>query len=132
MITLNDAITASNKYPDRLTNTECTDKVKDNLTELLKKVNDLLTELAITHVTISSGFRPSEVNGATKGSAKHSLHMSGDAIDIQGHIVYDAVEKSPDLLKKYGLWMEDKHDATTWTHLDQGTRSDRPIRIFRA
>lgn len=133
MITLEQAITASGSHPERLHHKELTQEVKDNLTKLLEKVNALLTELSITNVIVSSGFRPSDVNAATAGSAKHSLHMSGNAVDIATHTVYDKVAGHPELLKKYGLWMESSKQATSWTHLDDSTtRTDRPIRIFSA
>ena len=133
MITLQDAITASGSHPERLTHPELTSEVKANLTKLLEKVNALLKELTIEHVVVSSGFRPSDVNAATPGSAKKSLHMSGNAIDIAGHIVYNELENHGDLLKKYGLWREDKSGAPTWTHLDQSTtRVDRTSRTFIA
>lgn len=133
MITLEQAITASGSHPERLKHKELTSEVKDNLTNLLEKVNALLKELAIDKSVVSSGFRPSDVNAATPGSAKKSLHMTGHAIDIAGHEVYKAVEKHPELLKKYGLWMESSKNAPTWSHLDDSaTRTDRPIRIFQA
>ena len=133
MITLEQAITASGSHPERLHHKELTQQVKDNLTKLLEKVNALLNELGLQTVTISSGFRPSDVNAATPGSAKRSLHMSGNAVDILGHDVYNTIVKQPDLLKKYSLWMESSKNAPTWTHLDDSTtRTDRPIRIFEA
>lgn len=133
MISLNDLITSSGKYNDRANSPECTQEVKDNAIALLEKVNALLEELGIDKVTVSSGFRTSEVNAATPGSAKKSLHMSGRAIDLVGHQVYDALEGRGDLLKKHGLWREDKTGAPTWTHLDDSTtRADRPSRTFIA
>lgn len=132
IISLDQAITASGRYKDRLTNKECTQEVKDNLTILLSKINALLTELGIKHVDITSGFRPSEVNIKTPGAAKKSYHQKGMAIDIATHEVYNLLKAKPELLKKYSLWMESELDAPTWTHLDMGTRSDRPLRIFHA
>ncbi len=133
MITLQDLITASGKYPERANHKELTQDVKDNAMKLLAKVNPMLKELGITKVSVSSGWRPSSVNANTKGSSKKSLHMSGFAVDLVGHEAYDAIEKNPAILKKYSLWVEDKQSAPTWTHIDcSETRKDRPIRIFKA
>lgn len=134
VIKLEDYITASGKYKDRLDNPELTEEVKDNAVILLNKVNQLLDELKITKVTVSSGFRPSAVNAATKGAAKKSLHMTGHAIDILDidNKLGKLILTQPDLLKKYGLWMEDISATPTWCHLDDSTtRKDRELRVFK-
>jgi hypothetical protein len=137
LVTLEMSITSSGKYEDRLTHKELTPEVKSHLTELLKKINSLLGELGITKVEVSSGFRPSDVNGKTKGAAKHSLHQTGWAIDIlddHNQSLAKAILIKPELLEKYDLWIEDPAHTigtnTNWVHLDQGTRSPRPIRKF--
>ena len=135
IIKLDDYLTSSGKYPDRMKSDECTKEVKDCAVLLLNKVNQLLKELNISSVSVSSGFRTSAANAAAKGSAKKSLHMLGRAVDIADakHELYKKIEAKPELLKKYGLWMEHKEDAPTWCHLDDSTtRSDRPVRIFKA
>lgn len=135
MFTLDNLLTSSGKYKSRADSPECTQEVKDNGTALLEKVNALLEDLGIdsSELTISSGFRTAEVNASTPGSAKKSLHMAGSAIDIAGHVVYEALEGRGDLLKKHKLWREDKSGAPTWTHLDDSTaRADRPSRTFIA
>ena len=135
IIDLENYITGSGKYKDRLLSSELTKEVKDNAIFLLNRVNQLLKEFGIKTATVSSGFRPSAVNAATKGSAKKSLHMIGKAVDIQDpkHELYKMIEAKPALLKKYGLWMEHKDDAPTWCHLDCSTlRVDRDVRIFKA
>lgn len=133
IIKLNDYITASGKYPERINDKECTKAVKDNALVLLNKVNQLLEELGIKTATVSSGFRPSAVNAATKGAAKKSLHMSGRAIDLYDpkHEIAHKILANPELLKKYDLWMEDIAATPRWTHLDNGTRTERPLRIFK-
>lgn len=135
IIDLENYITGSGKYKDRLQSNELTKEVKDNAVVLLNKVNRLLKKLGITSAKVSSGFRPSAVNAATKGSAKRSLHMIGKAVDIEDpkHELYKKIEEKPELLKEEGLWMEHKDNAPTWCHLDDSTsRTDRPVRIFRA
>lgn len=135
IIDLTNYITASGKYKDRLLSSELTKEIKDNAIILLNRVNQLLKELGIKSVSVSSGFRPSAVNAAIKGSAKKSLHMLGKAVDIADpkHELYKKIEEKPELLKKYGLWMEHKDNAPTWCHLDcSNLRVDREVRIFRA
>lgn len=133
MIKLEDAITSSGKYPERAKSPELTDEVKKNLTELLNKVNALLADLKITNVKVSSGFRTSAVNAAIPNAAKRSLHMQGKAIDLVdlNGAIDAAIINRPDLLKKHGLWLEHPDDTKNWTHLDMGTRTDRPVRVFK-
>lgn len=134
VIKLEDYITASGKYKDRLDSPELTEEVKDNAVILLNKVNQLLDELKIKNVEVSSGFRPSAVNAKTKGAAKKSLHMTGCAIDILDidNKLGKLILSQPNLLHKYGLWLEDIAATPTWVHLDMSTkRKDRELRIFK-
>lgn len=133
MINLEDYISASGKYPERLNSEELTKAIKDNAVVLLNKVNQLLQELSITNVKVSSGFRPAAVNAKVKGAAKKSLHMSGRAVDIYDpeHTLIRKILANPDILKKYDLWMEDPSCTPTWCHLDNSTRTERPLRVFK-
>jgi hypothetical protein len=57
---------------------------KPNAIILLEKVNALLNELNFEgEISVSSGFRPKEINEKTIGASKNSLHIIGKAIDIQ-------------------------------------------------
>lgn len=111
---------------------EYTAEILDNATKLLEKVNALLLEHGIMSCTVSSGWRPSAVNGAV-GGAKKSGHLTGMAIDIKdGTGDLDKVLSSkPELLRKYGLFLEDPDKTKGWTHLDYIYRPDRPNRIFK-
>jgi hypothetical protein len=139
-ITLNEYITASGRYPDRLNSSELTKSVKTNATTLLEKVNALLLDLGVSGpFSVSSGFRPSAVNGATPNAAKGSLHQSGQAIDIvddKKQTLAKLVQSKPELLKKHGLWLEHPNNTigknTNWCHLDMDStiRKDRPVRVF--
>ena len=59
--------------------------------------------------------------------------MSGRAIDLYDpkHEIMQKIMAQPDLLKKYDLWLEDPEKTPTWTHLDNGTRTERALRIFK-
>lgn len=129
-----DWITSSGKYPERAKSMELTDEVKNNAKVLLDLVNQFLIELGVNPDTlkISSGFRPSKINSSIPNASKKSLHMTGLAIDIEdtNNELDKLIQSRPELLDKYGLWLEHPNSTPGWTHLDKGTRSARQIRIF--
>lgn len=137
-ITLEQYLTSSGKYPDRATSHELNMELIRNANILLDKVNEFLEELGISEVTLSSGFRPTDVNAATPNAAKKSNHCICVAMDIEddkdqtlGHLILS----NPELLRKYGLFVEDLASTigqnTNWTHLDYMERTDRPSRSFK-
>ena len=132
MLTLKDLLTSSGKYPEREKHKEVTPEVTANATALLEKVNNLLKDLKIDKVSVSSGFRPSEVNAGIANAAKKSLHMTGQAVDLvdpDGKL--DAlIESRDDLKKKYGLWQEKKEFTKGWCHLDVKNRGIRDKNEF--
>jgi uncharacterized protein YcbK (DUF882 family) len=138
MIQLNDLLTSSGSYPDRAKSKELTKEVLDNAKTLLEKVNSLLKDLGITNVKLSSGFRPSSVNASIANAAKKSAHMICKALDIiddKDQTIGKLVSSKPELLRKYGLFIEDlgstKGKNTNWVHLDIVDRKDRPSRSFK-
>ena len=133
MLTANDILTSSGKYPDRAKSPEVTKELLNNIELLLSKVNPFLAELGLTSVKVSSGFRTSAVNAATKGAAAKSNHMLGLAVDIEDlHGDLDALVGMNDvLLKKYGLWQEDSASTPSWLHLDIKDRGKRPKNVFK-
>lgn len=70
---------------------------------------------------INSGWRPPAVNAATKGAARGSKHLTGQAIDIDddGGALDNwlLTEDGQAALARLGLWME--HPAATkgWCHV---------------
>lgn len=136
LITLHDWLTTSGAHPER--EKEATDEVKMNALDLIAKVDAFLDELGWTGMRqLSSGFRPEAVNAATPNAALHSGHESGHAMDISddsNQTLCKLVMSRPDLLKKYGLMMEDinstKGHSTNWCHLDTVPRHPRPSCIF--
>lgn len=132
-ITLNDWITSSNKYPTRAKSPELTEAVKKNAIHTLKSVNALLNDLKWDRpVSISSGFRPSVANAAASGAQK-SAHLTGEGLDIVDidNKLNNLILHNHELLKKHGLWMEDKSATPTWCHLDTKQRSARAINVFK-
>lgn len=132
MINLEQYASAHGKYPNRLKDPEFTLEVMDNAQKLLDKVNAFLVEIGVKDVKVSSGFRPSAVNAATPGAAKKSAHLSGLAIDIEDPDgkLDELVVSKPDLLRKYGLFVEDPKSTPKWCHIDCVDRTDRPSRQF--
>jgi hypothetical protein len=132
MLTVDDIMTSSGKYPDRAKSPECTQEVKDNAVRLIVAINSLLEDMGITEVVVSSGFRTLAANMALTNSAKHSLHMAGMAVDIEDKdgSLKTLIESKPDLLHTYQVWMENPNSCPGWCHLDIGIRADRALRIF--
>jgi uncharacterized protein YcbK (DUF882 family) len=112
---------------------EFTPEYLANAQKLLVQVNALLNDLNIKSAVVSSGWRPPQINATTPNAAKRSLHMVCLAVDILDNKNQDLaklIASKPDLLRKYGLWLEDPNSTRNWVHLDLGVRSDRPSRIF--
>lgn len=132
-ITEEDILTSSGKYPERAKQATALVRMEARITAA--KINLLLEELSYVHeLKVSSGFRPALVNAATPGAAKRSLHMDGKAVDFLGQELGIAIRAHPDgpeVLRKHGLFMEALEYTASWTHIDRGTRSDRPSREFR-
>ncbi len=123
---------------DRLYPAECTQAVRDNATELLRRVNALLEIAALDDVytgvdeatkgPVASGWRPEVVNDRTANSAKGtSAHITGEGVDLEDHPETRALAvwccKNRDVLERLGLWMEDprwtggKNRGDPWVHL---------------
>lgn len=111
---------------------ELTPLIVSHAIELLSRVNALLYAMQVANVTVSSGWRPKEVN-EMYGGAPNSYHLTGQAVDIADHDKRLAreLEDRAWLLKEFDLWMEDPEFTPTWVHLDTGTRAERDVRIFR-
>lgn len=114
---------------------ELTDEIRANAKDLCDRVGAMLVALGVRSLSMSSGWRPAEVNKKIKNAAKKSLHMTGKAIDLvdtREQELYNKIAAHPELLEKYGLWLEDGNSTLGgWIHLDTGVRSPRKIRIFK-
>jgi len=138
IITLEQYLTSSGKYPERKQFAD--EQVTINATNLLEKVNALLTELGvdISKLVISSGFRPAAINKTVKGAAKKSGHIIGlscDFMDDKDQTLANLALSKPELLKKHGVWIEHpeatKGKFTNWMHCDIISRSARDVQVFR-
>lgn len=118
MITIQRYLTSDGKYPDREHSPELVLEFRVNAGKLIEAVNNLLRDLKINDVTISSGFRTQEANKAAGGS-KFSAHCSCEAVDIvdKDKKLYNIFVCSIPALKKHGLYMEHGDYTATWVHL---------------
>lgn len=101
---------------------QCTDEIKKNAQETVKRVNKFLTyaeQDGIIRNKVSSGWRPKGINDATSNAAKKSNHLIGKAIDV-----YDPDRKlaqwminNKSLLSLCFIWAEDPRWTPTWVHL---------------
>lgn len=122
MLTLNDLLTSSGKYPWRAQHKEVTDEVRENGLDLVTRVNYFFKDVGYPKtLRASSGFRPSEVNAKTKGASKKSGHMRGESIDLEDPARELALIclSNLKLLEKHGLWMEDPKYTHGWVHLQK-------------
>lgn len=122
MLTLDEYLTSSGKYPWRAKHEECTDEVRANALDLITRINYFLKDAKYPkHVKQSSGFRPSEVNAKTKGASKKSGHMRGESTDLADPDRELALLclSNLNLLEKHGLWMEDPKFTPGWCHLQK-------------
>ena len=138
MITLNDYLTSSGKYPERAKSAELTPELITNADIFIISANNFFDELRIKPPPFSSGFRPIIINAKVNGAAKASYHskcLAGDFEDTSDQKIGKKVAARPDLLRKYGFFLEDlgstKGRYSSWIHLDLGKRADRPSRIFK-
>ncbi len=118
MITLDDYwMGRDKKYP-------LTPEIVHNAKDLLHRVNLLLSVYYQLNpdadkVTVSSGWRPPEVNRKVPNAAPRSHHMTGRAIDLrdpEGELDEFFFERQ-DLLGQYGLWLEHPSATRRWAHV---------------
>ena len=100
------------KYP-------CSDEIKTNALETIKRTNELKLIYGIKEDIVASGWRPSAVNDATCNAAKGSTHLTGQALDTKDPNRRFAKWCLQNLheLEEIGLWMEDPRWTPTWVHL---------------
>jgi uncharacterized protein YcbK (DUF882 family) len=129
-LTIQDILTSGGRFPDRANSPELTAELYFNAQMLVDRLNMLFEELEITSWKISSGFRPLAVNKKIGGAIK-SAHTQCQAVDFVSQEIGKKVAERPELLKKYGLWLEDLSATVSWTHLDIKPRRPREVQIFK-
>ena len=99
----------------------------DYTPEISANVDDLLMRMNLVRgkygkpMSPSSGWRPPAVNAGTKGAAKASNHMLGNAVDIKdpnGDLARWVLENL-DVIQEAGLWLEDFRWTKGWVHFQR-------------
>lgn len=113
---------------DRVYGNELTQEKQLNAGITVQRINELISILDAAGVEIqinpetgspvSSGWRPTAINGATPGAAAKSKHMRCEACDLydpDGEID-DWAFDHPEVLADIGLWQEHPSSTKNWAH----------------
>jgi hypothetical protein len=94
------------------------DTLRANAEELVEKANQLLSRFGEGR-RVTSGWRPPQVNAATPGAAKRSLHMTCEAVDLEDEDgqLDDWCLDNLEVLQEIGLWLEHPSATRRWCHL---------------
>ncbi len=131
-------ITAAEYLMGRDTANPITKEMYQSMIVLLEKVNNLIAtyckESGIRDTfVVSSGYRPAAINAQVAGAAKHSAHMTCEAVDIVGpdytHLREWLLANTNRLVVE-DLYMEDPATAKTWIHLST-RRPGSGNRVFK-
>ena len=132
-LSLQDILTSSGRYPERLDSQELTEIVKANAEELKTRVNKALEYVGVLEADVSSGFRPSSVNSKVPNAATKSAHMSGEALDLVDDDKQTLCKLfTREVLEKFDLYLENsdytKGKNSNWCHLQiRKTKSGKRI-----
>lgn len=109
------------KGRDKQYPSDYTSEVSSNLDKLLIPLNKI-REAYGKPMSVSSGWRPPAINGATPGAAKASKHMIGlacDIVDSDGSVM-KWVLQNLQLMKDLGIYLEDFRWTPNWVHFQLG------------
>lgn len=100
------------KYPE-----EYTEEISNNIDCLLDAMN-VIRKAYNKPMVVASGWRPSAINEDTANAAKKSNHLKGLAVDIKDvdGKLWKWVLLNLDLMKRLGVYLEDKRWTPTWVH----------------
>ena len=109
---------------DKTHTADLTAEIQHNAEETVRRANMLLSEFRFdTHDTeirkVNSGWRPPDINAATRGAAQRSRHMTGQAIDIadpEGDLDEWCLTHG-ETLARIGLWQEHPSATKGWCHV---------------
>lgn len=108
---------------------ECSPDILRNAARMVDLANKMLVNARFDSVVLSpradglmvnSGWRPPSLNAKTPGASKTSLHMTGEAIDINdptGALDAWCVKVCSTVLKDLGLWLEAPAATPGWCHV---------------
>ena len=109
---------------------ELTSEIRFKAETIMQIVNALLLESGFSDRTATSGWRPRSVQMEINPRAPNSKHVTGEAIDIGDRDQQFAFWclAHQDVLKSYGLYMENPKYTPTWVHLQTvAPRSGRRV-----
>jgi hypothetical protein len=123
VLTVNDWLTSSGKYPWRAKHKEVTPELIERAMDYVTRLNAACKELYIKEPKFSSGFRPAEVNKKLVDdpkvhASKKSQHMTGTAGDLadpEGKIDHEFL-MNQHILEKHGLYLEHPKHTEGWAH----------------
>jgi len=105
---------------DRSNALDLTPEIEKNAALTIKLANVLLARFGEGR-HVNSGWRPPSINAATPGAARKSLHMTGQAIDLEDGdgLLDDWCMSDFGLaqLADIGLWLEHPSSTKGWCHL---------------
>lgn len=108
-----------------------TSEMQANLQKLLTAVN-LFRQHYGKPMSVSSGYRPPEINAKVKGAAKKSNHMVCLAVDFKdpnGDLAKFCLANLH-ILEACGLWIEDPAVTKVWIHM-QAVPPKSGNRVFK-
>lgn len=132
MLELYDITTSSRRYPDRPVKWPLTQSVANNAAMLVDRLNRLAMYWASAGklgkptppLSVSSGYRPADVNRKTNGAATNSLHLicaAADLVDDKSQALAKFCLADLPMLEHLGLWIENPEFTrgrwTNWVHL---------------
>lgn len=122
IVTLEEYLTACGRYPERAKDSRLDEQMLADAQILIDRVTNLMADLKIASIDITSGYRPLAVNKAVDNAAKNSAHtlcMAMDILDDKNQTLANRI--TPELLLKHNLYMESPKATigknTNWVHL---------------
>jgi enoyl reductase-like protein len=107
MISLNDYLTSSGRYPERAKSPELTPELLAAAQDYVDTANAFFNDLGVQPPPFSSGFRPKSVNAKIANAATlsgHTLCIAGDYEDDKNQSLGKKIIARPDLLRKTCSW----------------------------
>ena len=100
------------QYPE-----DYTEEISDNIDKLLTIINKVRSAYNKPMI-VESGWRPLSINDDTANAARNSNHKKGLAVDIKDvdGKLWQWVLLNLDLIKRFGIYLEDKRWTPTWVH----------------
>lgn len=102
---------------------ELSDDIRANAQRTVDIVNPLLEAFFLANPTaahrfVQSGWRPASINAAA-GGATRSCHLTGEAVDLsdKDRELARWLIQHPEILERFGLWMERPESTPSWAHL---------------